>query len=74
MEQKDAQEFLSTIFDRVERSLEKTTRKYLIDSIFGGKQVSQMVCPECGKIKNRHETFLTLSLPVRDCKSVDEAL
>ena len=74
MEQKDAQEFLATIFDRVERSLEKTTRKYLIDSIFGGKQVSQMVCPECGKVKNRHETFLTLSLPVRDCKSVDEAL
>ena len=33
-----------------------------------------MVCPECGKIKNRHESFLTLSLPVRDCKSVEDAL
>ena len=74
MEQKDAQEFLSIIFDRVDTALAKTNRKYLLDSIFGGGQVSQMVCPECGKIKNRHESFLTLSLPVRDCKSVEDAL
>lgn len=74
MEQKDAQEFLNIIFDRIDNAMAKTQRKYLIDSIFGGKQVSQMVCPECGKVKNRHETFLTLSLPVRDCKSVYESL
>ena len=74
MEQKDAQEFLSTIFHRIEDALAKTQRKYLIDGIFGGKQVSQMVCSECGKVKNKHETFLTLSLPVRDCKSVYESL
>ena len=36
MEQKDAQEFLSIIFDRVDTALAKTSRKYLLDSIFGG--------------------------------------
>ena len=37
MEQKDAQEFLNIIFDRIDTALAKTQRKYLIDSIFGGK-------------------------------------
>jgi len=64
MEQKDAQEFLSILFDRLETGLEKTTRKYLTQSIFGGKNVNQMVCKECGYVKNRFEDFYTISLDV----------
>lgn len=33
-----------------------------------------MVCPECGKVKNKHDDFLTISLPVRDSKSVYDSL
>lgn len=74
MEQKDAQEFLNILFDRIDTSLKHTERKYLVNNIFGGKQVSQMVCPECGKVKNKHDDFLTISLPVRDSKSVYDSL
>ena len=74
MEQKDSQEFLNMLFDRVETALMKTPRKYLTQCIFGGKNVSQMVCMECGKIKNRHEDFYNISLQVRDRKSVYESL
>jgi ubiquitin carboxyl-terminal hydrolase 34 len=36
-EQKDAQEFLNVLFDRLENALKPTSRKYLLQSIFGGK-------------------------------------
>ena len=39
-EQKDAQEFLNILFDRLENALKPTSRKYLLQNIFGGKQIS----------------------------------
>ena len=33
-----------------------------------------MVCQECGKVKNRLEDFLNLSLTVKDIKSVYDSL
>ena len=33
-----------------------------------------MVCTECGKVKNRHEEFLNLSLNIKDIKSVHQSL
>ena len=36
MEQRDAQEFLNIVFDRIETSLKDTPKKYLLQSIFGG--------------------------------------
>lgn len=73
-EQKDAQEFLNLIFDRLETGLKDTSRKHLINSIFGGKFCRQMVCTECGKVKNRMEDYLNLSLPIKGFKSVEESL
>jgi ubiquitin carboxyl-terminal hydrolase 34 len=73
-EQKDAQEFLNLLFDRLETALKPTSRKYLLQGIFGGKQCSQMVCTECGKVKNRHEDFYNLSLNIKDIKSIYESL
>jgi len=35
-EQKDAQEFLNVLFDRVDNALMPTSRKYLLEGIFGG--------------------------------------
>ena len=62
------------LFDRLENALKPTSRKYLLQSIFGGKQCSQMVCSECGKVKNRNEDFYNLSLTVKDIKSVHDSL
>ena len=62
------------IFDRLETGLKDTSRKHLVNSIFGGKQCSQMVCTECGKVKNRMEDYLNLSLPIKGFKSIEESL
>ncbi len=73
-EQKDAQEFLSMAFDRIENMLRNTSRKYLLQSVFGGQTCSQVVCLECGTCKNRIEDFYNLSLTVKDIKSMGESL
>ena len=74
IEQKDSQEFLNVLFDRLETSLKDTKRKYLIDSIFGGSLVAQLVCKECGKAKNRLEKILTLSVTIQEVKTLQESL
>lgn len=73
-EQKDCQEFLNLAFDRIENQLKATSRKYLLQSVFGGQTCSQLVCQECGKVKNRIEDFYNLSLTVKDIKSMHESL
>jgi ubiquitin carboxyl-terminal hydrolase 34 len=73
-EQKDAQEFLNLSFDRIENLLRSTKMKYLLQSVFGGQTCSQVVCKECGKVKNRIEDFYNLSLTVKDTKSMADSL
>jgi ubiquitin carboxyl-terminal hydrolase 34 len=73
-EQKDAQEFLNLSFDRIENLLKSTSRKYLLQSVFGGQTCSQVVCLECGTCKNRIEDFYNLSLTVKDIKSMGDSL
>jgi ubiquitin carboxyl-terminal hydrolase 34 len=73
IEQKDAQEFIGILMDRLEEGLKKTKRKHLIRSIFGYKSCSQLICPECGKVKNRLEDQLTMSLTVKDLKSIQHS-
>ena len=65
---------LNLLFDRLENALKPTSRKHLVNGIFGGKMCSQMVCSECGKVKNRMEDYLNLSLPVKGLKSIEESL
>mmetsp|Transcript_33660 Transcript_33660/g.51962 ORF Transcript_33660/g.51962 Transcript_33660/m.51962 type:complete len:205 (+) Transcript_33660:5767-6381(+) len=73
-EQKDTQEFLNMLLDRVEQGLKHTSRKHLLRSIFGGTTCSQLICNECGKVKNRIEDFLNLSLTVKGIKSMQDSL
>lgn len=73
-EQKDAQEFLNLAFERLETALKDTSRKYLLQSVFGGKTCGQLICTNCGKVKNRIENFYNLSLQVQDRKSAYESL
>ena len=61
-------------FERLENMLKSTSRKYLLQSVFGGQTCSQLVCQECGKVRNRIEDFYNLSLTVKDIKSVHESL
>jgi len=73
-EQKDAQEFLNLLFDRLETALKGTSRERLLQSVFGGRTCSQLVCKECGKVKNRIEDFFNLSLTVKDIKGMHDSL
>lgn len=73
-EQKDAQEFLNMAFDRIENLTRATSRKYLMQSVFGGQTCSQVVCLECGTCKNRIEDFYNLSLTVKDIRSMADSL
>lgn len=72
--QQDAQEFLNVIFDRIESMLRPTPQKYLLQNIFGGKMINQIICKSCGKVSNRVEDFYNLSLAVKDRKHVYESL
>eukprot|EP00117_Sycon_ciliatum_P000144 scpid6533/ scgid6329/ Ubiquitin carboxyl-terminal hydrolase 34; Deubiquitinating enzyme 34; Ubiquitin thioesterase 34; Ubiquitin-specific-processing protease 34 len=72
--QHDTHEFVNIMFDRIENLMKPTPQKYLLQSVFGGKNCSQMVCKECGFIRNRFEDFYNLTLTVKERKSVEESL
>jgi ubiquitin carboxyl-terminal hydrolase 34 len=72
--QSDAQEFLQMLFDRLERATKETSHKYLVQSIFGGKNISQLICTECKAIKENVEDFYNISLDVKHSKNIYESL
>ena len=73
--QKDADEFLKLVFDRLEEALKGSSREQLLQSLFRGRTCSQLVCQECGFAKTRLEPPSTyMALPVKGRKSVYESL
>lgn len=72
--QHDSQEFLNVIFDRIENLIKPTPQKYLLEDTFGGVNCSQMICLECGFMRNRFEKFFNFSLTVKEKKSVNHSL
>jgi ubiquitin carboxyl-terminal hydrolase 34 len=74
-EQKDAQEYLTAVFDRLESGLKNTSRKHLVSSIFGLKTCSQLICKDgCGRVRNRIEDAYNLSVTVKDLKGIHPSL
>ena len=61
------------IFDKLEFAIKATPFKYTLDGVYGGKICSQLICQQCGKVKNRLENFYNLSLEVKNLKSVYES-
>eukprot|EP01022_Parablepharisma_sp_SALTPOND_P017473 TRINITY_DN27_c0_g1_i1.p1 TRINITY_DN27_c0_g1~~TRINITY_DN27_c0_g1_i1.p1 ORF type:complete len:1307 (-),score=219.52 TRINITY_DN27_c0_g1_i1:4411-8331(-) len=73
--QQDAQEFLNLLFDRLENLLKDTPEKYLLQSVFGGKTCSQIICKGgCGSVRKNYEDFYNLSVGVKGNKTLFEAL
>ncbi|KRW99755.1 Armadillo-type fold [Pseudocohnilembus persalinus] len=68
--QQDAQEFLNMAFDKIENGLKQTPFRYILDDVYGGKTVTQLICKDCGNVINREETFTNLSIEVKNQKSV----
>ncbi len=75
MVQQDSQEFLNRFFDKVENCLKPTPYKYLLQSVYGGKTCSQLICENgCGRVNNRYEDFYNLSLEVNNMKTLNDSL
>lgn len=72
--QQDAHEFLNIILDRLENKLKTTPYKFLLQSIFRGKICNQIICKQCGKIKNNFEDLYTLSLEIKNQKNFQDAM
>jgi len=73
--QQDSQEFLGRFLEKIETALKPTPNKYILQSIFGGKTCSQLICEEgCGNVKNRFEDFYNLSLEVANMKTLNDSL
>lgn len=74
-EQKDADEYLKLLFDRLEAAVKGTPRELLLQSLFQGRTCIHMQCQECGYSKSRLEPPSTvLSIPVKGRKGVYESL
>jgi len=74
MIQQDTQEFLNNLFDKLETGLKDTPFKHITESVYGGKTSNQMICQGCGNMKERVETFLNMSLEVKNLKNLYESL
>mmetsp|Transcript_7871 Transcript_7871/g.15214 ORF Transcript_7871/g.15214 Transcript_7871/m.15214 type:complete len:2832 (+) Transcript_7871:1305-9800(+) len=72
--QADAQEFLNMLIDRLETGLKETSSKHLMQNVFGGKTVSQMICKECKNVVERVEDFCNISVDVKNSKTLYESM
>jgi ubiquitin C-terminal hydrolase len=57
--QQDTTEFLNFLFDQLELTLKNTEYKNLLEELFRGTQVAQMICHSCGAKREREESFFT---------------
>ena len=69
-EQQDTQEFLNTIFDRLENGLKQTPFRHILEGVYGGKTSNQIICHGCKNVREREEPFYNMSVEVRNMKNV----
>ena len=74
--QEDAHEFLRFLVEGLHRSCsnKKNATSSKIYDIFQGKLQSQIKCLSCKTPSNTIDPWLDISLEIRKCKSVDQAL
>lgn len=65
--QKDAREYVETVFDRLETGLKDSQgEKYLCQNVFEGETASLQCCKNCGNISQRNELFYFLTTSCKD--------
>lgn len=73
--QQDSQEFLNRFLEKIENHIKPTPYRYLLNSVFGGKTCSQLLCEQgCGSASNKFEDFFNLSLEVANQKTLYDSL
>ncbi|KAL4222900.1 ubiquitin-like protein-specific protease [Mactra antiquata] len=73
-QQHDVQELNRILFSAIESSLVGTSGSDLIKHLYKGKIVNQIRCTQCGKISEREEDFLDISVTVAGSSSVEQSL
>uniref|UniRef100_A0A663M7U9 Ubiquitin carboxyl-terminal hydrolase 40 n=1 Tax=Athene cunicularia TaxID=194338 RepID=A0A663M7U9_ATHCN len=74
MRQHDVQELNRILFSALESSLVGTSGHDLINRLYHGIVVNQIVCKECKNISERQEDFLDLTVAVKGVAGLEEAL
>ncbi|XP_061315837.1 ubiquitin carboxyl-terminal hydrolase 40 isoform X2 [Pezoporus flaviventris] len=74
MRQHDVQELNRILFSALETSLVGTSGHDLINRLYHGIVVNQIVCKECKNISERQEDFLDLTVAVKGVAGLEEAL
>ncbi|KAM8933590.1 ubiquitin carboxyl-terminal hydrolase 40 [Pelodytes ibericus] len=72
--QHDVQELNRILFSALESSLEGTSGRNLIQSLYHGTVVNRIKCQECSYVSERQEDFLDLTVAVKDMGSLEESL
>ena len=73
-EQMDAEEFFNLLMDRLKNKLKDTSQKYLIKNHFDGILSNELICKGCPHYSEREESFLTVSLQVKNKNSIQKSL
>eukprot|EP01029_Cantina_marsupialis_P003402 TRINITY_DN132330_c1_g2_i1.p1 TRINITY_DN132330_c1_g2~~TRINITY_DN132330_c1_g2_i1.p1 ORF type:complete len:2929 (-),score=891.17 TRINITY_DN132330_c1_g2_i1:193-8979(-) len=73
--QQDAQEFLTTLLDRVEYSLKDSeSHKDLIKDVLTGKWCNQLICETCKESRNSSENFYCIGVDVMNKSSLEDSM
>ncbi|CAG5121235.1 unnamed protein product [Candidula unifasciata] len=73
-QQHDVQELNRILFSAIEESLVGTPAQNIINELYHGTVVNQIVCSKCKKISEREEDFLDLTLAVAGVSGLESAL
>ncbi|XP_070345457.1 ubiquitin carboxyl-terminal hydrolase 40 isoform X7 [Equus asinus] len=74
MRQHDVQELNRILFSALETSLVGTSGHDLINRLYHGTTVNQIVCKECKNVSEKQEDFLDLTVTVKNVSGLEDAL
>ena len=74
MEQRDASEYLTQVFDKLETEMAGSPQAGLLKSVVGGRTATEFIAEGGRRYRTRPSPFYFLSTTVRHCKTLEESL
>lgn len=72
--QKDVDEFFHMFIDRIESMIKGTKEESVMKNLFYGVFANELICKGCPHTSEREETFMAVSVQVKDKHSLMESL
>jgi len=73
-QQMDVQEFCNLLVDRIEAAVKEGPREKMLDHVFGGTALTQIICKDCPHRSEREEPFFSLGLEIKNQTSIEDGL